>query len=400
MGRTKSRISPTVTLLEIFGQNLILNPRPSFSNYGWLPKSQVRLDFLTGSPLTVAGALPVICNHSVITDEVMSLLEKANLEVATFPQVYHTEEEYRNLLNILGRQKKKLVFNHVHPPNEVDQEAYWINPKLISYLNNKANLNKIVPLDHVPKRATIPLSEIINGTNKLMKLPLVIKAATNQSTGSGYDVIICRAPEDIKQACNYFSISKTVVMEELIDIHKIFNTQFAKTVNGQIIYLGTSEQISTPSGSYLGNWIIRDNEPPKSVLDLGRSIMECACDLGFIGIGGFDIALSKDNRVLAIDLNFRLNGSTPALLLRDSIMRIHDASVLLFRTWKASMEWKRFLFICKEFIESKYLIPISIYNPLSSPYSCSPLLFSGVIIGSSREDILSKEYLLAKHGLK
>lgn len=329
-----------------------------------------------------------------------SLLEKANLEVAAYPHIYRTEEDYQNLLNNFRRQNKQLVFNHVHRLNEVDQKAYWIKPELVAFLNNKANLDKIVPPGYVPKRATIPSSEIKDVTYKVMKLPLVIKAATNQSTGAGYDVKICRNLQDINQAYNFFSICETVVVEELINIHKIYNTQFARTIDGQIIYLGTSEQISTSSGSYLGNWIISNNDPPKSVVELGRSIIEYACRLGFFGIGGFDIVLSDDNRVLAIDLNFRLNGSTPALLLRDSIMRNNDASVLLFRTWRANIEWTRFLSICREFIESKYLIPISIYNPLSSLYSNSDLLFSGVLTGSSRQDILHKECILARTGLK
>lgn len=400
MSQAEIKISPSVTLFEIFGRNLILNSRPSFSNYGWLPDSQAKLDFLTGSPLTVAGALPVICSYSVITEEVFSLLEKANLEVAASPHVYRTEEDYNKLLNRFSSKKQKIVFNHVHRPNEVDQKAYWIDPKLIGYLNNKANLSKIVPSGYVPRRAIIPSGKIQNVTYEFMKLPLVIKAATNQSTGSGYDVIICRDPKDILRAHSCFNICEAVVVEEHIDIQKIFNTQFAKTVSGQIIYLGTSEQISGPSGNYLGNWITGPETPPNSIVELGHSIMERACQSGFIGIGGFDIALSKDNRVLAIDLNFRLNGSTPALLLRDSIMKIYAAKVLLFRNWKASMDWSRFLLICQEFIESKYLVPISVYNPLSSPYPDSDVLFSGVIVGSSRKDILQKERLLARHGFQ
>jgi len=399
MGQSKNKVIPIVTLSDIFGQDLILNSRPSFSNYGWLPKSQAKLDFLSGAPLTVAGDLPVICSHSVITEEIISLMEKANLEVTNFPQVYRTKEEYWNLLNNLIKHKKKIVFNHVHRPKEVDQKAYWIDPKLIAYLNNKANLHKIVHTGYVPRRITISPSEIKHITCKFTELPLVFKAATNQSSGSGYAVVICKNTTDIDKAYNYLNKCDTVVAEELVDIHKIFNTQFAKTVNGHIHYLGTSDQISSPSGYYLGNWITKTEEPPKSVVELGRSIMEHASRLGFWGIGGFDIALSKDNQVFAIDLNFRLNGSTPALLLRDSIMRIYNASVLLFRTWKTSVDWARFLSICREFIENKYLIPTSIYNPISNPHSNSTVFFSGVIIGSSRQDVLEKECLLAKQGL-
>ncbi len=398
MVKDKTKILPIITLDDIFGQDLILNPRPPFSNYGWLPKDPIKQDLLTGSPLPVTGNLPVICSDSVITEEVISLLEKANLQVAPFPHIYRTEKEYKDLLDLMRIQNKKLVFNHVHPPNEMNYEGYWIDPEVLGFLNDKANLAKFVPLSHIPHRVTVNSSEIKKAAY-LMEFPLVVKAATRQSTGGGYDVIICSSKKEISYACEYFRTCKLVVMEEFIQINTIYNIQFAKTVHGQTIYLGTSEQICTPSGNYLGNWIYKNYEPPKLVMELGRSIMECACSLGFFGIAGFDIAISKDNRVFALDLNFRLNGSTPAQLLKDGIMRSNDAAVLLYRTWKTSIEWKVFMSVCTEFIESKYLIPLSIYNSSSSPYSIYSPFFSGVLVGSSRKDILNKERLLAQHGI-
>lgn len=392
-------LSPSIRLHEIFGRDLILNPRPPFANYGWLPTNPAELDFLTGAPLTIAGDLPIICNYSVVTEEVIRLLEKANLKVASFPHIYQTEKEYKTLLNKLKNQEKKLVFNHVHPPQVPHQAVYWIAPKILSELNNKANLHKFVPLRHLPQRKLLPIKEINMLSHEKMKMPVVIKAATAQSTGAGYDVVICRNLKDLESAYYYFQTCKAVVVEEFIDITKIFNIQFAKTIGGQIIYLGTSEQITSPSGAYLGNWLVKAKEAPKKVIELGRSIMERACATGFWGIAGFDIAISKDDIVLAIDLNFRLNGSTPALLLRDSIIKSHNAEVLLFRTWKPKLDWNRFIALCREFIESNYLVPISIYNCQSSPYSYSNPILSGLLAGSSKQDILQKEQLLAQQGL-
>jgi len=399
MGKDKTKISPKVKIYDIFGKGLILNPRPSLSDYGWLAKSPEKLDFLTGAPLTVAGDLPVICSHTVMTQGALSLLEKASLEVAPYLYVYRTEKEYEDLLNSLSRKKKKIVFNHAHPEDEMEHERYWISPNLLVYLNNKANLNEIVPSDNIPLRKITPLSQIKKVINEFAKLPLVIKAATNHPTGAGRDVIICRNTKDIDRACNYFSTSQNVVVEDFIEINKNFNIQFAATRLGHIIYLGASEQINTPAGNYSGNWLFKDKEPPKSVVELGRKIMKHACRLGFFGVGGFDIAISKDNRVLAIDLNFRLNGSTPALLMKDSIMRCHNASVLLFRTWKAVVNWNRFFSICKELIESKYLVPIAIYNPLANPFSGPGAMLSGILTGTSKKDILNKQLQLEKSGL-
>ncbi len=399
MVQRKVKISPSITLCDIFGQNLVLNPRPPFSTRAWLPKDPVKLDFLTGSPLSVAGNMPVICNSSVITNEITSLMERANVEIAPFLHTYHTEKGYKYLLNKFVRQDKKLVFNHIHPVDEAAHGGYWINPELLSYLNNKANLQKIVPTDHVPLRLTVPPNQLNKVIPSLIKLPLVIKAVTDQSTGAGYAVSICSSAADVREAADYFRSCKMVVVEEFIEIDKVYNVQFAKTADGRLIYLGASEQITNLSGGYLGNWLYINHEPPKLLLEISHSIMKYASRLGFVGIGGFDIAMSKQNRALVIDLNFRLNGSTPALLLGNSIMLTHNASVLLFRTWNAGMEWKQFVSVCKDLMENNSFIPISIYDPSSSPYPNSRPLISGVLVGYSKQDILKKDALLVKNGL-
>ncbi|UNC92230.1 hypothetical protein [Candidatus Contubernalis alkaliaceticus] len=391
MSINKSKILPVVTLFDIFGKDFILNSRASSSDYRWLPKN---LDFLTGPPLTIAGNMPVICSYSVAAEDVITLMKSANLEVNPILHVYRSYKEYRDLAAYFLSQKKKIVFNYPHPSSEFNKEGYWIDPKLVKFLNNKANLERLVPKEHVPKRIIVHPSEIIKTANKFNKLPLVIKAATDQPTGGGCDVIICKDRNDINNAWDYFQTCSTVVLEEYIEINQNYNLQFAKTINHQIIYLGASQQISNPTGHYLGNWLVKNNEPPGLLIQLGRLIMERACSLGFMGIVGFDIVISKENRVLAIDLNFRINGSTPALLLKESIFKIHNASVLLSRSWKPNMNWNKFKLTCQNAIESGYLIPISIYNPLVDSNSHSIPHISGILIGSSKEDILKKERLL------
>ncbi|MDW7674706.1 MAG: ATP-grasp domain-containing protein [Bacillota bacterium] len=398
MKQNIAKFFPSITLKDIFGPNLILNYRASFSNFGWLPKDQAQLDFYTGLPLTIAGDMPVICNSSVITKEVISLIEKGNLPIAPTLHTYRAETDYRNILNKFINEDKKLVFTHIHPPKEVKRNAYWINPQLVGFLNNKSSLEKLVPQGHAPRRIIIPPPKIEEASLSF-RFPMVVKAATDEPNGGGYDVSICYNINDIEKAKNHFIACKEVIVEEYLDIAENYCVQFAKTFLGQIVYLGTTEQIINKSGLYLGNWIIKNKKLPNEVVDLGRSIMETASRLGYMGIAGFDIVVTNDNRVLAIDLNFRINGSTAALLLHQSILQNTPFSVLLFRSWKTSANWEKFIYLTNMAIDNLRLIPLAIYNPKSSPYPNAAPLLSGILIGSSKEELLKNDFLLNKNRL-
>ena len=50
--------------------------------------------------------------------------------------------------------------------------------------------------------------------------------------------------------------------------------------------------------------------------------MKKAISLGYWGIAGIDIVIGEDNRVLVIDLNFRQNSSTGAVLLKEKYNEI------------------------------------------------------------------------------
>ncbi|ABR49550.1 conserved hypothetical protein [Alkaliphilus metalliredigens QYMF] len=385
---------PIVSLSDIFGKDLILNPRASFSNYGWLPKNREKLDFLTGAPLTVAGDMPVICSDSVVSQEIISLLKRVNLEVAPFRHIYHSERSYQDTLDLFNGQKKQMVVNHPHPSSEINRGGYWIDPQLIGFLNNKANLEKLVPIGHTPRRVVIHPNEISKTVDQLKKLPVVIKVASDEPNGGGYDVVICKSKKDVSYAYNYFNTCSTVVVEEYIEIEQSYNIQFAKTIKGDIIYLGTSEQIATADGIYIGNWFERDHEPPEKLMKVGLAIMEYACSLGFIGIGGFDIVISNDNRQFVIDLNFRLNGSTAPLLLKESIFSAYNASILLFQNWDSHLKWDDFFAVCQQAVEELNFIPLAFNNPLSNSNPDTACYVSGVIFGSSKEEILEKEECL------
>ncbi|KSU84240.1 hypothetical protein AS030_01365 [Fictibacillus enclensis] len=73
MQKSKPIIVPRYTFSEIYGPDLIFNPRPSFAHNKWIPDCPVKLDLLTGSQFAVMGEMPVICSRSVTTRQATDL---------------------------------------------------------------------------------------------------------------------------------------------------------------------------------------------------------------------------------------------------------------------------------------------------------------------------------------
>ncbi|WP_409272090.1 hypothetical protein V1499_20325 [Neobacillus sp. SCS-31] len=391
------KIEPSMTLRDIFGPELVFNPRVSFQGLGWVPSNENMDDFRTGALLPIAGDMPLVCNGRTVTDETLGLFEKAGITPASNLLVYDSEESFYSLVDELNSGPLKKVMNHPVPESEVPEENYWIDKDVFSYLNNKANLGELVPLAHRPIRIVVTPSEARSVKDE-WGLPFVMKAGTDLPNGGGHDVFFCHTDEDFAEGLKSLEDSESIVIEEIVDIRKNYCIQFAKTHDGRIIYLGAGEQITTDSGEYKGNWISNAEGPPDVAIALGKSIMEKACRLGYKGVAGFDILLSEDGRVLCIDLNFRLNGSTPALLLKDSIFERHNMEDMMYKTWKIDSEWDEFLSVCKNMIESGALIPLAIYHPDDEGDQGSQPFINGILIGHSRDDILKKEQYLAEKG--
>ncbi|RHW38963.1 ATP-grasp domain-containing protein [Neobacillus notoginsengisoli] len=397
--RKQMDIAPTLTLKDIYGPQLVFNPRVSFEGIGWIPKDTILDDFRTGALLPIAGDMPFVCNDRTVTEEALNLLKTAGISPAPNQLVYDGKNSFYGLLESLSSGQQKKVLNQPLPDSEVPPEKYWIDKEVFSYLNNKANMGEIVPKEHLPKRMVVSPDELVTVREK-WTLPFVMKAGTDLPNGGGFDVVLCHTEEDFKRASELLKDSQSIVIEEFIENKKNYCLQFAKTCDGQILYLGAGEQIISVSGRYKGNWISAEDSPPKSAINLGRTIMEKACQLGYKGIAGFDILITEDNRVLCIDLNFRLNGSTPALLLKDSIFSRHNNQDMMFKSWKIDRPWDEFHDICKSLVEDGSLIPLAIYHPETSGDSENKPFINGILIGNSKEEILQKEQYLTEHGWK
>ncbi|EIT85724.1 hypothetical protein A374_07814 [Fictibacillus macauensis ZFHKF-1] len=383
-------IKPSLSFSDIYGTDVVYNPRPSFSHHKWIPDCPVKMDLLTGSQLAVLGSMPTICNVGVVSQRSLSLYNEAGLEIEAPRYEYTTENEYRALLASFAQKQKKAVVQHIHPEGELSFESYWIDPKLVQYLNNKANLSELVPQGDSPKRLTVQACDVIQA-KKNFPFPFVLKAATNEANAAGFDVWICHDEEEFQRAHAKFAADEELVIEEYLNIEKNYCVQFASHQNGDLTYLGTALQNIDEKGKYKGNWIGEHAEPARHVIEMGKAIMKEGVKKGYRGIAGIDIAVTDEGRAVAFDLNFRVNGSTAALLLKDSINEQLGATEIKYVSWKSHNGMAPLYDLLQEGVANRLFIPLSIYDGNVGIYNPSDSLVQGLLLGSSEHEIAAIE---------
>ncbi|MEW9668171.1 ATP-grasp domain-containing protein [Ammoniphilus sp. 3BR4] len=387
-----------ITLYDIFGPGYLFNGRGSYQNSRWLPGS-ISQDSGTGSLITMAGETPLLCHRNVTRSSCLSILKDAGLPVAQEFYIYEDQKSYSRLLNALQKKNQKLIINYAHLQGEWDENQYWIKTELLTYINNKRNLEDLVPKPYVPERKILTIQEFRNNHSIPFEFPYVVKAATDEPNGGGLDVCICKNVMHLQQAKQMFKSCSHVVIEKFLPIKKNYCVQFAQTYTGRLVYLGTAEQIINEEGKYGGNWIHAKDQPPTEAIELCKGIMEKAVSLGYWGFSGIDTVMTEDHRIFVIDLNFRQNGSTGALLLRDSIMESWGVSVLKLRRWKTTLTFKECRNSVEPFIEGKMLVLICVYNPMI-PTADNPIYISSLVVGHSKEEIKGIEREMENSGFE
>ncbi|RYS38475.1 ATP-grasp domain-containing protein, partial [Staphylococcus pseudintermedius] len=76
------------------------------------------------------------------------------------------------------------------------------------------------------------------------------------------------------------------------------------------------------------------------------------------GVSGFDLLVDKNHDVYAIDLNFRQNGSTSMLLLKD---RLHEG-FHKFLSYHSTGDNTHFINTIEQFIKNGHLYPLAYYD--------------------------------------
>ncbi|PKN52083.1 MAG: hypothetical protein CVU55_08485 [Deltaproteobacteria bacterium HGW-Deltaproteobacteria-13] len=391
-------LHPARTFSSIYGPSFVFMARTSPHATRWQPPGEMVLDMMTATMLTILGDMPIVCAASVSTPDALNLLRDTGFQVPSEIHRYFDVADYIRLLQNLCQDGPKMVVQHVHPPSEMPPQRCWIAPSVLSYINNKANLENLVPKSNLPIRKIVSVDQIA-GRSRSWSTPVVIKAVTDETTGGGIDVRICRNNSDIQKAAEYFKDCRYVVVEEYMNILRNLCLHYCVTANGGIDFLGFTEQVSDEQGIYHGNWLEAEAVCPTDAVEAGTSIVRAAYERGFYGILGMDVAVPEDGPCKVFDLNFRGNGSSPARLYSKSVYQHYRKPVIRLRRLTGKGNYRDMLNAAYRAMAQGILLPLGSCDPEAGPNFRERPLLTGMILGETRRNVLENERKLAFLGL-
>jgi hypothetical protein len=373
-------LSPALTLADLFDAGKLYDPRQPYETSGISPDGDAECDGLTGAHnFLAAGALRVLCHRDAATPAALELLELAGHVVAAEPVVYASRAEYDAIL--AAARPGEVVYKHVHPPSEAPPETYAVPRDLLVRLTNKALLHEFVEPAHLARRRTVATAELAAAVSA-GDLPVVAKAACDESLGGGDGVRICRAPADVAAAARDFAAAPEVVVEEYLPILSNWCVNFGIVPGEPARYVGAAEQIVSPEGAYQGNRIGRT--PPEEVVRAAQSTAHRTREAGYRGLAGFDVVETIDGRAIVLDLNCRLNGCTVALLLQDAIHEWSGTATMVAASWTTALDDSRLLATLLELVDRRRLVPTGSFLPADATRTVW-----GVALGESLADALA-----------
>jgi hypothetical protein len=364
-------VRPALQLADVVGPGKTFNPRQPYLTTGISPDSDEDCDGFTGAYLVAAGPMRVMCHEAAATGAARELLAMTGQPVRAELLTYRDRTEYDDMLARSG--PGEVVYQHLHPPEEAPPSTYAVSRPLLAELTDKAVLHHVVDFAHLARRRVVPTSELVRSVAD-DELPVVVKASCEESLGGGDGVRFCRTPADVARAAVDFAPAPAAVVEEMLDIVDNWCVNFAVRHDGVVQYLGAAEQIVSPAGVYVGS---RVGPPPwEEAVDLGYDIADAARRRGYVGMAGFDIVRTADGRTLALDLNFRFNACTAALLLREALVEWSGRPYGRVAGFRANLPDGPLLEAVGRFVTERVFAPTGSFLPESGARRVSGLVLA------------------------
>jgi len=375
---------PAYSIQDIYGKGIIYNPKLYAEDYQHYSGDLLSLNALTGRELSVVGNTPVVCHAACATKSALRLLKKAGLQLPPELYTYQNEEEYINVLKLLSKQNKRMIFQYPHPVDKVSTELYRVDPKVLAYLCDKRNIPELVPSEYIPKRRMMSLEQIIE---EKPQLPFVLKTGDGRPTSGGYGVLLIKEEKQLEEINESFGDLSSIIVEEHIPYEQNISIHYMSNKKGEIEFIGKSEQLVTDDGSFCGSWITTDYEDNiADIIKTGYEVMNNIADKGYVGVAGFDVLLYNGHYYF-IDLNVRFNASTCGLLLYNDIHNRFGKKFMRLCNFDWDNNFDSAIQIAEEFVDKEQFIPLSLLDPRYFPGEDQVTKIIGLVIGHSSEEV-------------
>ncbi|HUP26320.1 MAG TPA: hypothetical protein VM124_01575 [Candidatus Limnocylindrales bacterium] len=196
---------------------------------------------------------------------------------------------------------------------------YQIPPRLTNWLNDKQNMDSYIPRGFLPKRyVTFKNGSEFYESAREFPARCVIKVS---SSSAGDGVYICTSKKMQKKVKKLLQNTQgAIFVEQYIEAAANYGIQFGIPYESDqpIDIIGVNQQLTTEDGEFIGGIIelSKAYDELKGVKEvLLAQVLPQIRELGWYGVGCFDVLIDKDSNAHIIDCNFRMTAMTAYLML-------------------------------------------------------------------------------------
>lgn len=297
-----------------------------------------------------------------------------------------------------SEQFDKLI--SLFPFDNLVPEKHAVNPDTHYHLLSKASLAEMGV--KCPKYSTYNLHEVsLESINLSEHFPYLIKTSHGLS---GEGTYIIKNPSDLnyclEEIRKYREINllDTIIVSEFVpNVVQNYCVQFYVSKGGEITLIGTTSQLVTEEGNYLGG-VIDYNRDLTVFFEMIGAIGDYAKKQGYFGIIGFDVLEDNQGEFYVIDANFRVNGSTPMCLQRHRLLEVGKQVAKYSSDYRMSGTLESIIKSLKTELERKDFIILSALE--KAKYGNIYTEIYGIVSGETMEEMQAREEILQWKGLE
>lgn len=308
------RLTPCTPMERLFPRDAAFMTRTDLVRTRFLEFQTLNLDSITNIFLGLMNGLSTVRHRAGVTDEILTLFERAGMPVEEDMHVYESGEEAEAFADALIAKGKKLFFLYPLREGRFADSDFLVPPALWARLNAKGYLGDIVPSQHLAPRRLARLAEL-----KSFERPVYLKDASGEASGGGCTVRACLTADAWTAALAELGALgiETAVIEDALPVETCWCVCLVIEPD-QTTYAGAAEQVFSSPGVQTGNIVDPENLLPEEGVRIAVEMGERARRQGYVGVAGLDIGRTQDGRFIVFDPNFRMNSSSSQTLLHAS----------------------------------------------------------------------------------
>jgi hypothetical protein len=404
---------------ELFAQDITDSDSAFILNYPatarWAAYPNTQKYFLQdGSTEATKTSFDKICqkepwkNLAVLGDTLpgVVIIEPAKLLVSYWREHFNFNSDKMEILDCSLYLDELSQSSHINqvitlfPFDHLKPEKHTINPDNHYHLLSKATLSQLGV--QCPNYKVYDLHQInLEDIQLPNQFPYLIKTSHGLS-GEGTYIINNQSDLNYcyQELKNYLKIKllKTIIVSEFIkNVVQNYCVQFYINKTGEIFLTGTTTQLVTPEGNYLGGVIHYRETDMSKFFEMIAAVGKYAHQQGYFGLIGFDVLEDQAGQLYAIDANFRVNGSTPMCLQRPTLLALGKEVAKYSSDYRMDGTLDSILVNLKPELDRKDFIILSALE--KAKYGKIYTEIYGIVAGETMAEIQQIEQKLQKKGL-